>query len=63
LSEESDLTTDYYAVTDDWRVRKYENEEVVLAALKGDDHVLFVYRTFCEKANVGRSPTGKGYRI
>jgi len=59
MNNDNDIIIEHYIVTDEWRIKEYDNEDDALKELDNSDHSLFIYRTFLKKANIGRNTTGK----
>ena len=59
MNRDDDILTEYNIVTDEWKVKEYDNEDDALRELGKNAHALFIYRTFLIKEKIGRSTTGE----
>jgi len=48
MNKDNNIITEYHIVTDDWRVKSFEDEKEAITALESNESFLFIYRTFLE---------------
>ena len=59
MNKDNNIITEYYIVTDEWKVKEFDNDDDALKMLDNNVHALFIYRTFLKKGDYGGSTTGE----